>query len=139
MPYPCDNVTGHLGDISRLDQKEISALLAILLGITAIVAHKRGFVTAVIGVGISVALVPPGVVIGITRVLFPDRIIDALSLTLNNVFGLFVGMLIAILVLGVGTLGATKMKLTRRCVYIMTATISDPAPGHLSHPHNYPS
>jgi uncharacterized membrane protein len=42
----------------RLEQLEVSAFLAILLGITAIVAHKRGFVTAVIGVGISVTLVP---------------------------------------------------------------------------------
>jgi uncharacterized hydrophobic protein (TIGR00341 family) len=110
--------------ISRLDQKEISALLAIFLGITAIIAHKRGFVTAVIGVGISVALVPPAVVIGITIVLLPDRIIDALSLTLNNVFGLFVGMLIAILVLGVGPLGTAQLKLARKCVYLMTAIIA---------------
>jgi uncharacterized hydrophobic protein (TIGR00341 family) len=77
--------------LSRLEQQEISAVLAILLGITAIVAHKRGFITAVIGVGISVALVPPAVVTGITIVLLPARIFDALSLTLNNIFGLFIG------------------------------------------------
>jgi hypothetical protein len=44
--------------LSRLGQKDVSALLAIFLGITAIVAHKRGFVTAVISVGISVTHVP---------------------------------------------------------------------------------
>jgi uncharacterized hydrophobic protein (TIGR00341 family) len=105
--------------LSRLEQQEVSAILAILLGITAIFAHKRGFVTAVIGVGISVALVPPVVVTGITIVLLPTRIFDALALTLNNIFGLCAGMLIAILVLGVGPRNKAKLNLTRTNVYLM--------------------
>lgn len=109
---------------SRLQQQEISAVLAILLGITAIVAHKRGFVTAVIGVGISVALVPPAVVTGITLVLLPAQIFDALSLLLNNIFGLLAGMLFAILVLGVGPAGTEKLELTRTCVYRVMAIIA---------------
>ena len=88
--------------LSQLGQKETSALLAVLPGITAMIAHKRDFVTAVIGVGIPVALVPPAVVAGVTMVLLPDHMIDTLSLTLNTIFGLFSGMLIAILVSGFG-------------------------------------
>jgi len=110
--------------LSRLEQQEVSAILAILLGITAIFAHKRGFVTAVIGVGISVALVPPVVVTGITIVLLPARIFDALALTLNNIFGLLAGMLIAILILGIGPRGIVKLKLTRINVYLMGISVA---------------
>ena len=105
--------------LSRLEQQEVSAILAILLGITAIFAHKRGFISAIIGVGISVALVPPVVVTGITIVLLPDRVFDALALTLNNIFGLCAGMLIAILALGVGPRNSAKLNLTRKNVYLM--------------------
>lgn len=110
--------------LSRLEQQEISALLAILLGITAIVAHKRGFVTAVIGVGISVALVPPAVVTGITMVLLPAQVFDALALTLNNVFGLFAGMMIAVIALNVGPRDKRKLQLTRKNVLLMMLGIT---------------
>jgi len=110
--------------LSRLSQQDVSAVLAILLGITAIVAHKRGFVTAVIGVGISVALVPPAVVTGITIILLPARIIDALALLLNNIFGLFAGMLIAILVLGIGPRSTRKLALSRKNVYLITIIVA---------------
>jgi uncharacterized membrane protein len=106
--------------LSRLEYQEISAILAILLGIIAIVARKRGFVTAIIGVGISVALIPPVVVTGITIVLLPGRIFDALSLTLNNIFGLLAGMLIAILFLGVGPRDKVKLELSRKNVYLIS-------------------
>ncbi len=108
---------------SRLQQQDISAVLAIILGITAIFAHKRGFIASVIGIGVAVALVPPAVVTGITILLLPTRIIDALSLTLNNIFGLFAGMLIAILALGIGPRSDVKKKLTRKNVYLMLACV----------------
>jgi len=109
---------------SRLIQQEISAILAVLLGITAIFAHKRGFVSSVTGIGIAVALVPPAVVTGIIIVLLPTRLFDALSLTLNNIFGLYAGMLIAILALGAGPRSELKKKLTRKNVYIMLACVA---------------
>jgi uncharacterized hydrophobic protein (TIGR00341 family) len=105
--------------LSRLEYQEISAILAVILGIIAIVAHKRGFVTAVIGVGISVALIPPVVVTGIMIVLLPSRVFDAFSLLLNNILGLFTGMLIAVVALGVGPRDRTKLALTRSNVYLM--------------------
>ena len=108
---------------SRLQQQEISAVLAVILGITAIFAHKRGFIASVIGIGVAVALVPPAVVTGIAIILQPTRIIDALSLTLNNIFGLFAGMLIAILALGIGPRSDLKKKLTRKSVYLMLACV----------------
>jgi len=55
--------------------------------------------------------------------LLPTRIIDALSLTLNNIFGLFAGMLIAILALGIGPRSDVKKKLTRKNVYLMLACV----------------
>ncbi len=110
--------------LSRLEYQEISAILAILLGMIAIVARKRGFVTAIIGVGISVALIPPVVVTGITIVLLPERIFDALSLTLNNIFGLLAGMLIAILCLGVGPRDKAKLELSRKNVYLIIFCIA---------------
>jgi len=109
---------------SRLQQQEISAVLAIILGITTIFAHKRGFVTSVIGIGIAVALVPPAVVTGITIILLPSGIFDALSLTLNNVFGLFAGMLIAILVLNVGPQNERVKKLAWRKIYLILTCIA---------------
>jgi uncharacterized hydrophobic protein (TIGR00341 family) len=108
--------------LSRMEQQEVSAVLAILLGIIAIVAHKRGFVTAVIGVGISVALIPPVVVTGICIVLMPERILDAFTLVLNNILGLFAGMLIAVIALSVGPREKRKLALTRANVYLMTFT-----------------
>ena len=108
----------------RLQQQDISAILAIVLGITAIFAHKRGFIASVIGIGVAVALVPPAVVTGIAITLLPTRIIDALSLTLNNIFGLFAGMLIAILALGIGPRSEAKKKLTRKNVYLMLACVA---------------
>jgi uncharacterized membrane protein len=109
--------------LSRLEYQEISAVLAILLGIIAIVAHKRGFVTAVIGVGISVALIPPVVVTGITIVLLPSRFFDAFSLLLNNILGLLAGMLIAVVALGVGPRDRKKLALTRHNVYLMAGIV----------------
>lgn len=108
---------------SRLIQQEISAILAIFLGITAIFAHKRGFVSSVIGIGIAIALVPPAVVTGITIILLPARTFDALALTLNNVFGLYAGMLIAILALGAGPKSEVRKKLTRKNVIFMLASV----------------
>jgi uncharacterized membrane protein len=109
--------------LSRLEQQEVSAVLAILLGITAIVARKRGFVTAVIGVGISVALVPPAVVTGITIVLLPAQFFEALALLLNNILGLLAGMMIAVIFLGVGPRNKAKLELTRTNVVLMGAGI----------------
>jgi len=109
--------------LSRLEFQEISAILAILLGITAIFARKRGFVAAVIGVGISVALVPPAVVTGIVAVLLPGRLFDALSLTMNNIFGLFTGMLIAILLLDIGPERRSGPDLSRVNVLLMLICI----------------
>lgn len=108
---------------SRLIQQEISAVLAILLGITAIFAHKRGFIASVIGIGIAVALVPPAVVTGITIALLPARIFDALALTLNNIFGLYAGMLIAVLALGAGPRSKLKKNLTRKNVYLILTCV----------------
>jgi uncharacterized hydrophobic protein (TIGR00341 family) len=110
--------------LSRLENQELSAVLAILLGITAIFARKRGFVAAVIGVGISVALVPPVVVTGIVAVLQPGQILNALSLSLNNIFGLFAGMLIAILFLGVGPPDASEFNLSRVNIYLTLICIA---------------
>jgi uncharacterized hydrophobic protein (TIGR00341 family) len=109
--------------LSRLEFQEISAILAVLLGITAIFARKRGFVAAVIGVGISVALVPPAVVTGIVAVLLPGRLFDALSLTMNNIFGLFTGMLIAILLLNIGPENRPEPNLFRVNVLLMLICI----------------
>ena len=110
--------------LSRLEYQEVSAVLAILLGIIAILAHKRGFITAVIGVGISVALIPPVVVTGIAIVMLPDRIFDALSLVLNNILGLFAGMFIAVLALGVGPRNRAKLALARANVTLMTFSVA---------------
>lgn len=62
----------------------------------AIVAQKTRICDCGDGVGISVALIPPVVVTGITIVLMPERVFDALSLVLNNIPGLFAGILIAV-------------------------------------------
>jgi uncharacterized hydrophobic protein (TIGR00341 family) len=110
--------------LSRMEYQEISAILAILLGITVIIAHKRGFVTAVIGVGISVALVPPAVVTGITIAILPLRFFDAFALLLNNILGLFAGMLVTILVMNIGSRDKAKMQVSRKNVYLVTGVVA---------------
>jgi len=104
--------------LARTGRNEIYIVLAIVLGITAIVAHKRGFIESVTGIGIAAALAPPAVVTGISLVLYPLGMIRALLLTFDNIFGLLTGMFIAILVLGVGPRHESRKKLARKGVYI---------------------
>ncbi|MFA5347850.1 MAG: hypothetical protein WC294_06915 [Methanoregula sp.] len=69
VPEYNHNLTGHPEIFSRLERQDISAIPAILLSIPAIVAHRRGFVTAVTGSGYRSPWYPPAVVTGITNVL----------------------------------------------------------------------
>jgi uncharacterized hydrophobic protein (TIGR00341 family) len=85
--------------ISYVDINFLYILLAIALGITVIVADRRGFLSNVIGIWIAIALVPPTVVAGIMIVINPDRSTGAFVVMLYNIVGLLIGMLAALLVL----------------------------------------
>lgn len=86
--------------LSRTDINVVYTLLAIILGITTVIARRRGFITNVIGVGIAIALIPPAVVTGIAIIIYPNGVAGAFTLMLNNVFGLFIGMMLAFLIPG---------------------------------------
>jgi uncharacterized hydrophobic protein (TIGR00271 family) len=108
----------------RLQQQDISAILAIVLGITAIFAHKRGFIASVIGIGIAVALVPPAVVTGIAITLLPTRIIDALFPNAEQHIRTLCRDADRHSVLGIGPRSEVKKKLTRKNVYLMLACVA---------------
>jgi uncharacterized hydrophobic protein (TIGR00341 family) len=99
--------------ISRTTSIDIYTPLAILLGFTAVLSHKRGFITSVVGIGIAVALVPPAVVVGISSVIYPSGLIHAIQLTFNNILGMLAGMLICIILLGTGRRCEKGMQLSR--------------------------
>jgi uncharacterized hydrophobic protein (TIGR00341 family) len=82
---------------SRLTAAPIYVVMAGLLGFATILAMIKGIPEGIAGVAVAAALLPPAVVVGIALVLAPESALKAVSLTLQNVFGLITGSLIALI------------------------------------------
>lgn len=87
--------------MARMSNHEILILMAVALGIALVISHTRGFPTMLIGIGISIAIIPPVVVTGITIVMYQQGMLSAILLMANNILGLVAGSFIALLLLGI--------------------------------------
>jgi uncharacterized hydrophobic protein (TIGR00341 family) len=85
--------------LARTHQSPVYAIMAIFLGFAAIVALAKGIPDTIAGVAVAAALLPPALVSGLSIVLFPAGTISAVIITLQNVFGLMAGAVIATIAL----------------------------------------
>ncbi len=112
---------------TRLVADPVYVVMAILLGFATIYALYRGIPEGIAGVAVAAALLPPAVVIGIALVLEPASAAKAVTLTLQNVFGLITGGVIATIVLQVRPRGFIQQweakKLMRRVVWTLVILI----------------
>jgi uncharacterized hydrophobic protein (TIGR00341 family) len=109
--------------LTRTVGADVYTLLAVILGIVAVLSHARGFLASMIGVGIAVALVPPAVVVGICLVIYPQGILESARLTFNNVFGLLAGMLLGVLMLGRNPACRWKEDISMRNIYFVSGAL----------------
>jgi uncharacterized hydrophobic protein (TIGR00341 family) len=81
---------------SRMVASPVYIVMAILLGFATILALSKGIPEGVAGVAVAAALLPPAVVVGIAAVIAPAGLLKALLLTLQNIFGLGLGSILAV-------------------------------------------
>jgi uncharacterized hydrophobic protein (TIGR00341 family) len=81
---------------SRMAANPVYIIMAILLGFATILALSRGIPEGVAGVAVAAALLPPAVVVGIAAVISRAGLPGALVLTLQNIFGLGLGSILAV-------------------------------------------
>lgn len=88
--------------LSRTEMSPVFLAVAILLGLAGGIAMSSDIPGILVGVAIAAALVPPAVVTGIGVALFDyDIFINALTLTIANLFGLILGTMAIFYIMGV--------------------------------------
>ncbi|CDI06135.1 TIGR00341 family protein [Candidatus Nitrosotenuis uzonensis] len=88
--------------LSRTEMSPVFLAVAILLGLAGGIAMSSDIPGILVGVAIAAALVPPAVVTGIGVALFDyDIFINALTLTIANLFGLILGTMTIFYIMGV--------------------------------------
>lgn len=85
----------------RLDTNPVYILMAVMLGLAAVVSFSKGISEGLAGVAIAAAILPPAVTAGIMVAIVPHEAINAIILTFQNVIGLMAGGLIATMVLDI--------------------------------------
>jgi uncharacterized hydrophobic protein (TIGR00341 family) len=81
---------------SRMVASPVYIVMAILLGFATILALSKGIPEGIAGVAVAAALLPPAVVVGIAAVIARAGLLKALLLTLQNIFGLGLGSILAV-------------------------------------------
>lgn len=77
--------------LDRFERREVYLGMAVLLGFAAMIAQVKGFHESLVGIGISLALLPPAAVAGIALVLFRTSALSALALAFDNIIGVLIG------------------------------------------------
>jgi len=113
-PYAELSITPEI--LSRMDASFIYILMALLLGFASILAISRGVIESIAGVAIAAALLPPAVVTGISLMIYPEKALNAITLTLENVLGLMSGGLFATIVLDIGPRKYYEKKVAKRFI-----------------------
>ena len=112
---------------SRLNANPIFILMAVLLGFATIFALSERIPEGVAGVAVAAALLPPAAVFGISLSLLPDRAAAALTLTLQNVIGLIIGSVGAVILLRIRPRGFFEQwraqQFIRRVLWILALLI----------------
>ncbi|HOT93728.1 MAG TPA: TIGR00341 family protein [Methanoregulaceae archaeon] len=99
--------------LDRFERRESYLLMAVLLGFAAIIAQVRGFHESLVGIGISLSLLPPAVVAGIAFALFRTNAVSALALSFDNIIGVMIGGFLGIFFFKIGPAGWERKKKAR--------------------------
>lgn len=85
----------------RLDTNPVYIVMAVMLGLAAVISFSKSISEGLAGVAIAAAILPPAVTAGIMVAIVPHEAINAIILTFQNVIGLMAGGLIATMVLDI--------------------------------------
>lgn len=115
---PCCGLTLELTEeiLLRTGTGPIYILMAVLLGMAAMISLIKGYPEALAGVAVAAALLPPLVVAGVTLVLSRNLVPGAVLLTLDNIIGLIAGALIATLIIGVAPRRGEERRVARQFI-----------------------
>jgi len=115
---PCCGITLELTEeiLLRTGTGPIYILMAVLLGMAAMISLIKGYPEALAGVAVAAALLPPLVVAGVTLVLSTNLVLGAVLLTLDNIIGLIAGALIATLIIGVAPRRGEEQRVARQFI-----------------------
>ena len=104
---------------SRTEERPITIIVAILLGIAGGLALITAIPEIIVGVAIAVALIPPAAVTGIGIGLGSfDVAVSAFLILVSSIIGLVIGFLIIFLVKRVAPRRRFEQKISRRIVRI---------------------
>jgi uncharacterized hydrophobic protein (TIGR00341 family) len=100
--------------VSRFDRRDVYLVMAVLLGFAAIIAQVKGFRETLVGIGVSIALLPPAAVAGIALALFRTNALSALALAFDNIIGVMIGGFIGVFYFRLGPARRDRKELARR-------------------------
>ena len=99
--------------LDRFERRESYLVMAVLLGFAAMLAQVRGFHESLVGIGISLSLLPPAAVAGIALALFRTNALSALALSIDNVIGVMIGGFLGIFFFKIGPAGWERKEKAR--------------------------
>ena len=101
---------------ARMEFGVIYILIALFFGVAPIFALSKNIPETIVGVAIAAALLPPAVVMGISLVLYPSKVLNPMILTIENILGLMAGSLFATLLLDIEPRGYYKRAAARKFI-----------------------
>ncbi len=102
--------------LDRFERREVYLGMAVLLGFAAMVAQVKGFHESLVGIGISLALLPPAAVAGIALALFRTSALSALALAFDNIIGVLIGGFLGIFYFRLGPAEWRRQESTRKAL-----------------------
>lgn len=99
--------------LSRFERRDAYLVMAVLLGFAAMIAQVKGFHETLVGIGISIALLPPLAVAGIALALFRTNSLSALALAFDNIIGVTIGGFLGVFYFKLGLAGRAQRPLIR--------------------------
>jgi uncharacterized hydrophobic protein (TIGR00341 family) len=103
--------------LDRFERRDVYLVMAVLLGFAGVVAQVKGFHESLVGIGISLALLPPAAVAGIALALFRVSALSALALALDNIIGVLIGGFLGIFYFRLGPSEWGRKALARRDLF----------------------
>lgn len=103
--------------LDRFERRDIYLVMAVLLGFAAVVAQVKGFRESLVGIGISLALLPPAAVAGIALALFRANALSALGLAFDNIIGVMIGGFLGVFFFRLGPARGVRQERARRTLF----------------------
>jgi uncharacterized hydrophobic protein (TIGR00341 family) len=100
--------------LDRFERREVYLGMAVLLGFAAIIAQVKRFHESLVGIGISLALLPPAAVAGIALALFRSSALSALALALDNIIGVMIGGFLGVFYFRIRPSSPLRQEMARR-------------------------